>query len=232
MVSLRPWRAVLRVAAVLSVVAASAPVAQASIIQSSPSLPPNGWYTAPTLCLNLGGGVCIVGAALKGFNGAVSIFDQTGQSVDASTSLDALVYTDVNNMPGMLIGPLSLSGPIGIFYAGRMDNTETGTWTSSLTELDLMGMFNGHSIEVILNPSMTSSGPTTVMPFGNQFPDGEFQVSSFFDVFVEISIDHGGFMAGPMRTFTLTPTPEPGSVTLLALGVLGITGKLRRRLRS
>jgi hypothetical protein len=36
-------------------------------------------------------------------------------------------------MPGTLIGPVSLSGPIGIFYGGHM---ETGTWTSSLTELD------------------------------------------------------------------------------------------------
>jgi hypothetical protein len=121
------------------------------------------------------------------------------------------------------LGPISLQGPIGIFYAGRMDNTETGTWTSSLTELDLTGTFHGlttHTVEIMLNPNMTSSGPTTVVSFDSHFPDGEFQVSSFFDVFADISLDYGAYMAGPMRTFTLTP--EPGSITLMALGVLGV----------
>jgi PEP-CTERM motif len=143
------------------------------------------------------------------------------------------VYTDNNGMPGTLIGPLTLFGPIGIFYAGRMNNSELGTFSSSMTELDLTGTFNGlmtHSIEIILNPTMTTSGPTTVSELASQFPDGEFRVSSFFDVFAEISLDHGAFMPGPERTFTLTP--EPGSISLLALGLLGVAGELRRRLRK
>ena len=73
----------------------------------------------------------------------------------------------------------------------------------------------------MLNPNVSSSGPTTVMRLSRQFPDGEFQASSFFDVFAEISLDLGPFMAGPTRTFTLTP--EPGSISLLALEVLGVT---------
>jgi hypothetical protein len=78
---------------------------------------------------------------------------------------------------------------------------------------------------------MTSSGPTTVMSLGSGFgASGEFVVSSFFDVFAEVSLDGGPFMAGPERTFVLTP--EPGSASLLFLGLIGVAAELRRRVRG
>ena len=119
-----------------------------------------------------------------------------------------------------------LGGPIGILDAGRSSDDELGTFTSSLTELDLTGMFLGHSLEVMLGP-MTSSGPTTVTQFGS-----DFKVSSFFDVFAEISIEGSPFVPGPMRTFTLTAVPEPGSISLLALGLAGVAIEFRRRVGS
>jgi hypothetical protein len=230
MLSLRKWRSFCVAATVLAVVVAAPSVASASIIQSTPDLPPEGAYTADTVCFpHLGPGVCIVGASMHGFTGTTSTFDNQGQSIDSSTSLTADVYTDVNNMPGTLVGPVLLQGPIGILYAGRMNDMELGTFTSSMTELDLSGTFHGmttHTIEIILNPMMTSSGPTTVAAFGN-----EFQITSFFDVFAEISLDHGQFMPAPSsRRFTLTP--EPGSISLLALGIVGVAGELRRRARA
>jgi hypothetical protein len=226
MLSLRTWRNSLVAAMVLAAVAATIPVAWAGVIQPTPSLPPtSGAYTTGTLCVSLGPGVCIVGASLHGFTGTTSMFDNSGQSIDSSISLTADVYTDVSGMPGTLIGPVLLQGPIGILYANRMTDMDLGTFTSSLTELDLMGMFNGHSIEIILNPMVTSSGLTTVAPSGS-----DFQVSSFFDVFTEISVDGVSAGPGPERTFTLTP--EPGSITLLALGMAGVIGKLRPRPRA
>jgi len=216
----------------LAVVAAAVATARASVTQSNSNLPPeNGAYTAPTICVTLGPGACVVGASLFGFTGTTSVFDMSGQSIDSSITMTAKIYSNNNGMPGMFLGNLMLGGPIGILYAGRMTNMDLGTFTSRLTELDLTGTFNGHSIEVILNPMMSSSGPTTVEPAGSRFPDGEFRITSFFDVFAEISIDHGAFVPGPERTFTLM-TPEPGSISLLALGVLGVLGKLRQRLRA
>jgi len=234
MLSLRTRRSFLSAAVMLAVVAAAVPMARASIIQSNSNLPPeNGAYTAPTICVTLGPGACIVGASLFGFTGTTTTFDMSGQSIDSSITMMAKIYSNNNGMPGMFLGNLMLGGPIGILYAGRMSNMDLGTFRSSLTELDLTGTFNGHSLEVILNPNMTSMGPTTVASVGGMLsPDGEFQITSFFDVFAEISIDHGAFVPGPPRTFTLTSVPEPGSISLLALGVGGLLGKLRQRLRA
>ena len=218
---LRTWRSSWLATATLALFAVLVPLTHADVIQSTPSLPPQGAYTTGTVCFpNLGPGVCIVGTSLYGFTGTTSVIGGGGQSIDSSISLAADVYTDNNGMPGTLIGPVSLGGPIGIFYSGRGSDTELGTFISSLTELDLTGAFNGHSIELILNPNTTSSGPTTVAPSG-----GNFQISSFFDVFTELSLDSGPFIPGPMRTFVLTP--EPGSITLLALGMVGVLRKLR-----
>ena len=234
MISLRTWRCVRLAAVVPAVAAAAVPMARASIIQSNSNLPPeNGAYTAPTICVTLGPGACIVGASLFDFSGTTTIFDQSGQSIDSSITMTAKIYSNNNGMPGMFLGNLMLSGPIGILYAGRMTNMDLGTFPSSLTELDLTGMFNGHSLEVILNPNVTSMGPTTVEPAAVSLsPDGEFQITSFFDVFSEISIDHGAFVPGPPRTFTLNTVPEPGSISLLAFGVAGAVGRLRQRMRA
>jgi hypothetical protein len=235
--SLQTWRSLL-VAAVMLAVVLAVPVAQADVIQPTPSLPPQtGAYTTDTVCFpHLGPGVCIVGASLHGFTGTTSTFDSSGQSIDSSISLTAAVYTDVNGMPGTFIASVLLQGPIGILYVGRMNDMELGTFTSNLTELDLQGTFHGvmtHTIEIVLNPNYTSTGPTTVEPAGGRFPDGEFQISSFFDLFAELSLDGGQFMPAPSApTFTLTPTPEPGSISLLALAVVGVLSKLRPRLRD
>src|SRR5271165_292101 len=224
MLSLRMWRSFCLAAAVLAVGAAAPSVVSASIVQSTPSLPPEGTYTAGTICVPLGPGACVVGPSLGNFTGTTSIFDMSGQSIDSSVTLTAEIYSNNAGMPGTFLGNLMLAGPIGIQYAGRMTDSDLGTFTSTLTELDLTGMFNGHSIEVILSPT-TSSGPTTVSTYGS-----DFRVDSFFDVFAEISIDGGPFVPGPMRTFTLTP--EPGSVSLLALGLVTVVGQVRRRIRA
>lgn len=78
-----------------------------------------------------------------------------------------------------------------------------------------MGSFNGHTFEGKLNPAMASTGQTTIQ----ELPGSEFRVSSFFDVFAELSIDGGPFVPGPVRRADLTGAiPEPASLTLGLLG--------------
>lgn len=230
MLYLRTWRSIVVAAAVLAVVAAALPEALADVIQPAPSLPPTaGSYTPGTICVPLGPGVCVVGASLGNFTGTTLIFGSGGQAIDSTVTLSANVYTDSGGSPGTFLAHLVLEGGIGILYAGRTSDTELGTFTSTLTELDLTGTFHGpttHTIAVMLNPLMTSSGQTTVAPSGS-----DFRIHSFFDVFVELSLDGGPFVAGPPRTVTLV-SPEPGSASMLALGLIGVAAELRRRVRS
>jgi len=80
-------------------------------------------------------------------------------------------------------------------------------------------MFNGHPFEIKQNPSMATTGQTTI----NQVPGGMYPVSSFFDVFAELSLDNGPFVPGPERMSTLTAAaPESGSAGLALLGLLGL----------
>ena len=227
MLSMQSRWSLLAAATLLGVLVAVVP-AGAGIIQSSPSMPPEGSYTAPTICVPFGPGVCVVGPALYGFNGTTRSTDLSGESIDSNILFSATIYSSAGGHPGALLGSLSMSGPIGIFYAGRSSDSELGTFTSSLTELGLTGTFNGHSIEIMLQPSgrRPAPGSTTISAAGS-----DFAVSSFFDVFAEVSIDGAPFVAGPERTFTLTP--EPGTVSLMALGLVGVASReLRRRVRG
>lgn len=232
MLSIQGRFSFLAAATLLGVLVTIAP-ARADVIQTTPTLPPTtGAYTAPPICVQIGPGVCVVNPALFGFNGTTSTFSNMGQTVDSNIHFRADIYSEHLGQPRTFLGVLNLAGPIGIFYSGRTDATQLGTFTSTLTELDLTGMFNGHSVEVILG-TPTSSGETTVAQLGSATPDGQFRVSSFFDVFAEVSIDHGQFMAGPERVFTLNTVPEPGTISLMALGLAGLSvGELRRKVRS
>ena len=75
MLSMRRRRSFLPAAALLAVLVAIVPQASADIIQSTPSMPPDGTYTAPTICVPLGPGVCVVSPALYGFNGTTRSTD-------------------------------------------------------------------------------------------------------------------------------------------------------------
>ena len=93
----------------------------------------------------------------------------TGESIDSNILFSADIYTDNGGHPGTFLGLLNLAGPIGIFYAGRTSDSELGTFTSSLTELDMTGMPSTVTASKSCSRSTTSSGPTTITQVGPVF---------------------------------------------------------------
>ena len=47
-------------------------------------------------------------------------------------------------------------------YFGRTLATPLGTFNAQITDFDFAGMFNGHAFEFKQNPSMASTGQTTI----------------------------------------------------------------------
>jgi len=130
------------------------------------------------------------------------------------------------------VGSVMLTGTVEQEVLERTFSTETGSWTDALVAVVLGGPLNGHTLRLTLDPGQTSSGTTSIMPIGA----AGFDISSFFDVFVDLSPDQTPPLqtsVGPVR-FTASPAPEPASLTLLVLPILALwtTGGTARTART
>ena len=75
------------------------------------------------------------------------------------------------------------------------------------------------------DPNKKSVGQTTIMPMG-----GMYSITSFFDVFTELSLDGGMTWHDASNSGRVTLVPEPTSLVLFGLGFVGLFGR-RSRLR-
>jgi hypothetical protein len=161
-------------------------------------------------------GVCLEPGSLAGTSVTGSTFDASGQHI----SIDAVYTSEVTDLSHTPIGTLSLTGEIDESVDGRTGPTDIGTWTTGLDKLDLSGTVLGDPVTVALDPSNPSTGTTSITPTGS-----EFLISSFFDVFVDITIDTGTgplmVSKGPLRV-NLEPLPEPATILLLMLPLAGL----------
>jgi hypothetical protein len=119
-----------------------------------------------------------------------------------------------------------LTGPVTTVARGKGGAT-TGSWDTEMLSMSLSGDVGGVSIEIRESPQLQSPGATSVADNG----DGTFNIDSFFDVFIELSIDGGPFQpqtneAGRISLWLL---PEPGSLLMLIAGVPFLCGLARRR---
>jgi len=201
---------------------ALAPAAFADVIEPVATLPPaNGVYFVGATCISA---VCLQNIQLKNFvitsNMIVGGNDVTVSDVD----LTANVFQNVGGNPGLPIGSLLLAGQVDITYFSRNSITERGTFNDQITSLTLSGSFAGHTADAMLNPAHQSVGQTTIA----EVPGTRtFGISSFFDVFAELSINGGPFVPGPERTGDLGEAPEPSYYVPIGLGLAAIV--VRRR---
>lgn len=218
------WRRFILVVAACGL-ALSGGVARAAIISASPTLPP---LDVPFVGGGVGcfpaAGVCVQPGFLT-FDSVVStMFDATGQDIVANASYHGTLTT-LSNTP---IGPITLSGTVEELVLGRMSSTQTGTWSTKLLEMSLTGPVLGDTLTLVLG-STPSTGVTSIEPIA----DDLFRIASFFDIFVQLSLDRDPpltAMRGPIRA-ELAPAgvPEASVVALLAAALLGLVGTRGRR---
>ncbi|HEY1453937.1 MAG TPA: PEP-CTERM sorting domain-containing protein [Roseiarcus sp.] len=140
-----------------------------------------------------------------------------------------------------IIGSVALTGTVDETVMGRTSNAQTGAFTVDLTGLSLSGplslpsepLLDGRTLAVGLdtsNPMDTSSGMTTITPDGAMF-----RINSFFDVFVDISLDLPPPFTSPSTSvgpILLVAVPEPSTWAMLLIGFVGLAFAAYRRPRT
>lgn len=209
----------------LIVLSAGFTIARADVVQPTATLPPpGGVYTLPFVCLSA---VCLANARVSNFVTTLDLLSGGNELVTATAIFSADIFQNNGGSAGAALGPLSVGGTMNFTYFGRSLSIPLGTFNAQITDFDFAGTFNGRPFEVRQNPLQASTGQTTILAVPNTLT---YQVSSFFDVFAELSLDGGPFVPGPERHAPLTEVPEPGSAGLLLLGLAGIAGIAFRHL--
>jgi len=212
--------------AALSALCGLISAASAQVITTDPSLPPvNGAYVAmgPAAAVYSGSGLTIT--LRNVIDTSFSNIQHVTSGANELETFNSSATGDISFNGGPLV-PVTLAGPVETETFGKTGMT-IGTFSTQMLSLDLTGNAAGHSAELMLDPTQTTTGQTTVADVGG----GNFQITSFFDVFTELSLDGGPFIPqnnGP-SLLTLQNMPEPSGVALLACGGLAV---LRRRSRS
>ncbi len=136
------------------------------------------------------------------------------------SSVTALV--DLPGM-GMYDIPVTLSGPMTVRVHSYASG-QTGSFATEMIAMNLSGNIGSFYVEIRESPYLPSLGSTTITDLGA----GQWEIDSFFDVFTELSVNGGPFMADTVGPSQMVLVPEPATMSLLALGGLAV---LRRRSR-
>jgi hypothetical protein len=115
--------------------------------------------------------------------------------------------------------PFTLTGSVEVEAFGKAGMT-TGTFATQMLSLDMTGTILGNSVTVMLNPASPTVGSTTITEMSSG-PPPMYNITSFFDVFTEISLNGGTFVPSTNpETVVLGSIPEPSSWILLGMAGL------------
>jgi hypothetical protein len=191
--------------------------ALAAVISGTPTLPLLGvpYSSATGVGCFPTAGFCIEAGSLTFTALSSKSFNTSGEDLTMQASYTGTL-TDTSNH---ILGPLLLTGSVEEQVLGRTFSTETGSWNTKLVSLALSGPLQGHTLSLGLGAS-DSTGTDSIDPIGG----GLYQIDSFFDVFVDLTLDTNTPLhatRGPvLLTLQPTPVPAPAGLTLLAAPVL------------
>lgn len=197
-------------------------------IGSSPLVPPaDGAYVSPQQVhaeYLAAGGVDIVLQNIVhiGFTGIIRTPGGSGTTEQFNSTLLGNVSTNGTGGP---FNPISLTGPVTVFLNGYTTLGQLGTFSTEMLLLNLSAV----GVLIRESPTLQSTGQTKIEDIGG----GLFKITSFFDVFTELSLD-GGQNWIPSTDSThvdLANIPLPAALPMFAtgLGVLGLLGWRRKR---
>jgi hypothetical protein len=140
------------------------------------------------------------------------------------------------------MGPMTFQaqGPVTTVALDRGPLADTGIFDTEMLSMMLTGIGPGPMGPPVMireSPTRASTGKTSIIDIGppgpGASPDDGYHIDSFFDVFTEISLD-GGLSwipkSGPRGTRVyLGGIPEPASIALVGMGLLGLAATVRRR---
>ena len=200
----------------------------------SPDLPPivpDGVYLSPSdvHARYSAGALEIVLSMLehRPFAGQPVPPDPVGEKHHFESELRGLV--SINGSPPQ---PILMTGPVDTIAYGRSPG-QLGTFDVEMLAMNL----TGGPVMIRESPTKQSLGKTSITDIGPPGPGGPpdagYHIDSFFDVFTELSLD-GGMTWIPKSGLrgtrvNLGGVPEPTSVILFALGLVGAAGFVGRR---
>jgi hypothetical protein len=208
------------------------------ITQAGPNLPPDGVYLSPNDVHATYGGAAL-GIVLQAVQhqpfanqSATDYPPQCGGSAGVpggpcehhhfESALDVMVSPTGIGGPYF---PMHLEGPVETNAYGRTVPGQLGNFQTEMIAMDLTGTFGTMTVKIRESPTLPSMGQTSIQPAGG----GMYVIDSFFDVFTELSLDGGQTWIPSDGSTHVDLVPEPASILMAAMALIGATGFGRRR---
>jgi len=208
----------------------SAPTAGATVISSSNCVPPIGSQYSASQVAGFHQG-WPVGAGTITFSNSIHNQFSGCTTPNAATPGALTIDTFSSTLSGTLIDLGGVSHSITVpdtmvtvqlIFTGMQGQTQL--FDTTITQFDVSGGNLPAGVMLRQSLSKPTLGKTTITPIGNQF-----QISSFFDVFTDLSIDGGTTWIPSTIGGHVEVVPEPLTTWMIGVGAGTLIALARRR---